>query len=69
MPVETFPDPSRRFVLTYTAGNDPHFTVWFPTIDEAKRHVKALGKPARIYDRMQDQRGTLYPSGSMRWNA
>lgn len=61
-----------RFALKWaTEHGSPEpqveWLAWFATLDACKDHVYALGFPVEIFDDYVKQRGTLYPSGSLRW--
>lgn len=63
------PDNSpHRYRLDYTShGYAAHHTC--DTLQEATAYLRRhIGKQAKIYDRTTNQRGTLYLSGSVRWN-
>ena len=64
-----------RYSLTYERHSDPRFCVRFDTLSAAAehfRHVTDAGELAspfgRIYDRVTNHRGKMFPSGRVRWN-
>jgi len=58
-----------RYTLHYPLAADPEYSVRFASLDECVRHIQGavLGR-VRIYDRLTDKHGTLFPSGRIRWN-
>ena len=59
-----------RFTIEHTDKTTHAKRAWHcEHLDECKRIVRDdVREPVRIFDRQVRQRGTLYPSGAMRWN-